>query len=76
MYENIEMLSLANFYATTIRSRSMIERDDHQVSDIFVLDRLLVNLFPTRPFKEDWEFFVLENGEHEDGVEQHIYYRF
>jgi hypothetical protein len=71
--EITEMLSLAKNYATTIRSRSMIERDDHQVSYLFVLDRLLVNSFPTRPCNEDWEFSIVEFGEHEDGVEQRIY---
>lgn len=75
MNEIIEMLSMANHYATTIRSRSMIERDDHQVSYLFVLDRLLVNLIPTRPYNEDWDFSIVEFGEHEDGVEQRIYFR-
>ena len=75
MNEIIEVLSMANHYATTIRSRSMIERDDYQVSYSFVLEKLLVNLFPTRPCNEDWEFSIVEHGEHEDGVEQQIYFR-
>jgi len=72
MYENIQVLSLAEF----TRQLYLVEawtRETFTSSDLYMcFDRTIVNLVPWQPYNKDWDFSGMDSGEYKDGMEQSI----